>query len=129
MTLLSILGIGGRAAKHTPIILTGATSSLTASHRSRDSGDVHEHTWNVTVWATGQPNAVRLREELDRVLSSFSGKCLPDRLAWAEDLAAEIARDMACPWDSYAVVEVEIVRPKERLQARWTRASLIHLRR
>lgn len=119
MTLLSILGIGGQGAKRMPTVLTGATSSLTALHRSRDTGHVHEHTWLVTVWVSGLPNAVDLKEKLDSVLSCFSGKCLPDRLAWAEDLAPEIAREMACMWDSYSVVRVEIVRPKEGLLAEW----------
>ena len=119
MTLRSRLGIGGRAGKRMPTVLTGVRSSLTAQHRSRDTGRVHEHTWAITVWVSGKPDAVRLREKLDKVLSSFSGRCLPDRLAWAEDLAPEIARDMACEWDSYWVREVGIAREKEGLLALW----------
>ena len=122
MTLLSILGIGGRAARPTQTVLSGVRSSLTAQHRS-EWGDVHEHTWEVTVWVRrnerNHPNAVRLREELDKVLSSFSGKCLPDRFAWAENLAPEIARLMACDYDTFDVVAVEIARNKEGLLAVW----------
>ena len=122
MTLLSILGIGGRAARHTRTVLSGVRSSLTAQHRSLE-GRVHEHTWKVSVWVRtrkeGHPNAVYLRSDLDKVLSSFSGKCLPDRLAWAENLAPEIARLMACDYDTYDVVAVEIHRDKEGLAALW----------
>ena len=123
MTLLSILGIGGRGARHMPTVLSGVHSSLTATHRSLE-GNVHEHTWKVVVWVrtrkNGHPNAVHLRNDLDKVLSSFSGKCLPDRLAWAENLAPEIARLMACDYDTYDVVAVEITREKERLCALWS---------
>lgn len=125
MTLLSILGIGGQGARRMPNVLSGVRSSLTATHRSRE-GHVHEHTWEVMVWVRTRkaehPNAVYLRRDLDSVLSSFSGKCLPDRIAWAENLAPEIARLMACDYDTYDVVAVEITRKKEGLCALWSAA-------
>ena len=124
MTLLSILGIGGRDARPTQTVLSGVRSSLTATHRS-ETGHVHEHTWEVAVWVRSGDrritNAVHLRTELDKVLSTFSGNCLPDRLAWAENLAPEIARLMACNYDTYDVVGVEITRNKEGLCALWSK--------
>lgn len=128
MTLRSILGSLGLAAKPTPTdlrVLTGVSATLNATHRSRDHGDVHAHTWEVTVWCVteGQANAVMIRNHLDKLLSRYEGKCLPDSLAWAEDLGVWIMYEMGPDHQGYdgwigRVYAVEIRRAKEGLLAR-----------
>ena len=127
MILRSILGIGGWGGKPTQTILradTGVRSTLTAMHRSRDHGDVHEHTWVVTVWVQTADNAMSVKSQLDSLLSHYSGKYLPDNLAWGEDLARELFQNMHPDPSGYSawlghVVCVELCRNKEGLLARF----------
>lgn len=128
MTLRSILAILGLGAKPTQTglrVLTGVSATLNATHRRRERGDVHPHTWDITVWVNpiGQVNAVHLRDDLNKWLSKFEGKCLPDNLAWAEDLAIAVAQGMTPDPSGYdgwlgEVIAVDIRRDAERLLAR-----------
>jgi len=133
MTLLSILttlGLGGAATQTSSKVLTGASGTLTAMHRDRSTGEVHQHIWEITVWVTAwqmqkQQDAKSVQRHLDKWTSNYSGKCLPDRIAWAEDMATHIAdhfsidigREVYCPL--FEVRAVEISREKEGLKALW----------
>ena len=127
MTLRSILATVGLADKPMPTgskTLTGVSGELIARHRDRQSGEVHQHSWLITVWMSGENDARSIRLALDNWISRYEGKVLPDRIGWAEDMAGEIA---ACLTDhsgyhGYAgsVREVVIERPFERLLARWS---------
>jgi len=116
-----------------PVSLTGARSTLTASHRSRDSGDVHQHTWAITVWVPSQlpwgpQNALNVQAHLETWIAQHSGKCLPDRIAWAEDMARNIAEHFSqdVGREEYTPMfepqAVEIFREKEGLLALWVPA-------
>lgn len=105
--------------------LTGVTASLTASHRSREHGDVHEHTWRITAWIKPyrQTNALHRRDELLEWIARHEGTCLPDEIAWAEDMARDVMEAMTPDWGGYSgwlgTVEcVEISRENEGLLAR-----------
>lgn len=93
-------------------ILTGAGAIFCAAHHSRD-GVLHGHTWEVVGWWTGQPDALKKQAELSGYLHAFDHSLLADSIAWAEDLAAQIAEDLGC-------VSVEIRRPLERLYAKFS---------
>lgn len=132
MTLLSILGIAGRAAKPTQIalnVLTAATVELRAEHRDKDSGKVHPHQWKITAWVGRRKwetvNATYLQKHMLDWTGRYNGTCLPDSIAWGED----IARDMA-EWLSqdigregylplFNVHAVVVERPAEGLSAAW----------
>lgn len=117
MTLLSILGIGGRAARHTPTVLTGAAVTLEASHRGRISGEVHRHCWRITAWVKAGGDALHLQAEMNKWACQYEGKCLPDRIAWAEDIATDVARYLqGLFWHPLRVV---VSREKEGLWAEW----------
>lgn len=118
MTLLSILGIGGRAAKHMPTVLTGARVTLEAQHRDRISGNVHGHTWIITAWVSAGGNAHYLQAELSKWSCQYDGKCLPDRIAWGEDMATDVAQHLS--GEHWEPVRVNISREKEGLFAEWT---------
>lgn len=131
MILLSILGIGGRAAKHTPTVLTAATVILSADHRNQETGDVHAHTWKITAWVGPQKwsrrieNATSLQMSMEQWRGRHSGKCLPDKIAWGENIAADMAewlgqdvgRDEFVPM--YDVRAVLVERDEEGLSAAW----------
>lgn len=130
MTLLSILGIGGRAGRHTPTVLTGATVILSADHRNQDTGHVHPHKWKITAWVGpmrtgGFYNATYLKGCMAAWTELHSGKCLPDKIAWGENIAADMAewlgrdigREEFCPMFDVRAVLVE--RDKEGLAAAW----------
>lgn len=111
--------------------LTGVRASLNASHRNRTTGVVHGHRWNVTLWFlsySSPADAVHLRNALTEYLARYEGKCLPDKLAWAEDLACAIMHGMTPDPHGYdgrlgEVVAVEISREREGLLARAERRS------
>lgn len=95
---------------------TGVRATLNATHRNRLTGEVHGHTWDVLLVfqsTSGQACAVRLRNDL---------RCLPDKIAWAEDMAEAILQDMTPDPGGYdgrlgEVVAVEISREREGLLA------------
>lgn len=89
--------------------LTGVSAIFSAAHRSRD-GVLHGHTWEVTCWWSGCPDAVAKQAELQRHLSAFDHTVLPDEIAWGEDLAEMILASMDCR-------KVEVARPLERIFA------------
>lgn len=129
MTLLSILGIGGRAARRMPTALTGATVILSADHRNQDTGQVHAHTWKISAWVGPQfgriVNATYLQSMMKDWRDQHSGKCLPDKIAWGENIAADmgewlqqdIGRENYCPMFDVRAVIVE--RDEEGLSAIW----------
>jgi hypothetical protein len=117
-----ILAMLGAVEKPTQTALrTGAKSTLRAEHRSRETGEVHLHFWQISVWTDRQVDAVMLKKQLDNWVSRFEGKCLPDRIAWGEDMAGEI---MDCLTDHSGyfgyianIDRVEIYRHNEGLYA------------
>lgn len=129
MTLLSILGIGGRAARHMPTVLTAATVILSADHRNQETGDVHAHTWKITAWVARQnyktPNATYLQHWMEKWREPLSGKCLPDTIAWGENIAADMAewlgQNVSYEGDTplFDVRAVLVERDEEGLSAAW----------
>ncbi len=101
-----------------PKTLTGVGATLIADHRSRD-GQIHGHTWEITAWFEYRSgsDAKCLRFVLERILEPYQGKCLPDRIAWGEDLARHIALEIAGEYR--APVQVDVTRQAERIYARW----------
>ena len=89
--------------------LTGVGAVLSAAHRSRD-GVLHGHTWEITAWWTGTPDAVAKQRELTDYLAIFDHAILADGLAWGEHLARAILVGMDCQ-------RVEVRRPLERIYA------------
>ena len=89
--------------------LTGASAVLCAAHRSRE-GVMHGHTWEITAWWYGCPDAVEKRAELEKYLSVFDHTVLADGIAWAECLGEAIINGMGCE-------RVEVRRPLERIHA------------
>ncbi|WP_288803940.1 hypothetical protein [uncultured Novosphingobium sp.] len=71
---------------------------------------MHGHTWEITAWWAGTPNALEKQAQLNLWLSSFDHGFLPDILAWGESLAARIAKDLGC-------CRVDVSRPLERIYA------------
>ena len=91
-------------------VSTGVGAVLCAAHRDRD-GRMHGHTWEITAWWKGAPNAREKQAMLSLYLSSFDHGFLPDNLAWGEHLATRIAQDLGCS-------QVDVSRPLERIYAR-----------
>lgn len=90
--------IAGLVGAHMPTsskVGTGVTVMLKAEHRS-EGGHIHPHEWEVTAIWNGKRDALVAKWRLSSWLSVYEGKCLPDRLAWGENLAAEILRDLEC---------------------------------
>lgn len=119
MTLLSILGIGGRAAGHTQIDLrTGASVQLAAQHRDRLSGEIHAHKWTLTAWVRSGGDARHLKAGLSEWASQYEGKCLPDRIAWGEDMAVAVVQFLRGEgWED--VLSVSVAREEEGLFAEY----------
>lgn len=88
-------------------VLTGAGAVLSAAHRDQ-SGRLHGHSWEVTAWWTGKPDAVAKQSELSNYLSFFDHSLLAQSVSLAEDLAVRIMEDMDC-------ARVDISRPLERI--------------
>lgn len=101
-----------------PTVLTGARVSLTADHRERGTGRVHGHTWTITAWQTEGGNALWLQDSLNSWASQYEGGCLPDRIAWGEDMAADVARFLTSEFSE--PTRVEVTREKEGLFAEWS---------
>ena len=120
MTQVSTSGINGQAAAPMPSglsVLTGAGAVLSAAHRDR-SGNLHGHSWEVTAWWTGKPDAVAKQAELSSYLSFFDHSVLPQSVSLAEDLAVRVMEDLNCE-------RVDISRPLERVYASVARLTPI----
>jgi 6-pyruvoyl-tetrahydropterin synthase len=89
--------------------LTGVGGIFCAAHRDLKSGALHGHSWEVTAWFTGRPNAAHRQEQLAAILR---------RLDHTE-LSVELR--IADQFDDRACVQVDVARPLERLYARWER--------
>lgn len=90
-------------------VLTGVSAILSAAHRSRD-GNMHGHTWEITCWWAGCPDAVERQAALTKYLSIFDHTVLADNCAWGEKLGEAILHGLGC-------VKVEVSRPLERIYA------------
>lgn len=90
-------------------VLTGASATVAAAHRSRE-GVMHGHTWLIKAWWQGTPDAVERQTMLRNYLLGFDHGVLPDELAWAEALGEKVLTDLGC-------VKVEVERPLEGLFA------------
>lgn len=111
--------VGGRTRTPSKAeTLTGVGALLEAQHRSR-SGDVHGHTWDIMAWFSFDGHdALGARRELEQILAPHQGKCLPDAIAWAENLAPWIAGQ----FEYRQPVCVTVARPDVRLFAQWRAA-------
>ena len=97
--------------------LTGVGGIFCAAHRDLKSGVLHGHSWEVTAWFTGRPNAAHRQEQLAAILRRIDHTELSVELSWGEDIAKRIA-DL---FDDRACVQIDVARPLERLYARWER--------
>jgi hypothetical protein len=97
---------------------------LRAKHRDQITGEVHPHEWEITAWWPYNGTSAEVRQfELKTQIERLENRCLPDRIAWAENLAAHIAEAINTEWSCYggygSCCRVEISRHEERLYARW----------
>ena len=97
--------------------LTGVGGIFCAAHRDAATGGLHGHSWEVTAWFTGRPNAVDRQAQLAAILQRVDHTVLSNEWSWGEDLARQIAER----FDDTACVQVDVSRPLERLYARWER--------
>lgn len=88
---------------------TGVGSFFCAAHRDVD-GNLHGHTWEVTAWWDGMPNAVEKQELLNRTLKDFDHTIIPDEMAWGECMAQIFIKMLGCR-------KIEISRPLEKIYA------------
>lgn len=91
------------------IAWTGASSILSAAHRSRE-GHLHGHTWRVTAWWKEGDCAVSRQKQLSDFLTVFDHTVLGDDYAWGEALGKAIAVALDCE-------RVEVSRPLEGIFA------------
>lgn len=90
-------------------VLTGAGSFFCAAHRDTE-GNLHGHTWEVTAWWSGTPDAVERQSALNAALKEFDHTVLDNSMAWGEKLGRVLIKKLGCQ-------KVEISRPLERLYA------------
>ena len=93
---------------------TGVSATLHASHDD-PRGDLprHWHSREIIAWFSHLGDARDRRVELDESLATLQGMHLDPSIAWGEDLAEHLAKQLP------GCVEIEIRRPGERLLARW----------
>lgn len=97
--------------------LTGVGGVFCAAHRDIATGCLHGHSWEVTAWFTGRPNAAHRQEQLAAILRRLDHTELGVELSWGEDIAKRVADN----FDDRACVQVDVSRPLERMYARWER--------
>jgi 6-pyruvoyl-tetrahydropterin synthase len=95
-------------------VLTAVKSHFSAAHRCKETGEMHGHTWDVTVWFKNinRVDARVFKQQLESDLARWDHKTLPDELAWGEDIAEDLAK-------RFLVVAVEVSRPRDGISARW----------
>jgi hypothetical protein len=91
--------------------LTGVGGIFSASHHSPE-GVLHGHSYEVWAWFP-QSDARELQRKLEDVLKSLDHTHLPDALSWGEALAEHIGSRLP------GCCEVAVIRPLERIGARW----------
>ncbi len=74
---------------------TGVTATLKAQHRT-STGHIHGHEWEITAIWHKRRDALPARWALTNWLSQYEGVCLPDRMAWGEDLARATMIELGC---------------------------------
>lgn len=94
---------------------TGVGGYFSAAHTDKETGKLHGHTWEVVAWFVSEKNANKLKEQLNYALLSFDHSCLPDGMAWGEDIAEYIIDCLP------GCVEVTVSRNSERIFAKATR--------
>ncbi len=92
-------------------ILTGVGAILCAAHRDKD-GRLHGHTWEITAWWEGQPDAAERQEALNNWIFPYDHGVLHPDLSSGEALAALCGTALGC-------AQVDVSRPLERIYARW----------
>jgi 6-pyruvoyl-tetrahydropterin synthase len=90
-------------------ILTGVGSFFCAAHRDL-KGNLHGHTWEVTAWWSGTPDAVERQVALNAALKEFDHTVLDDSVAWGEKIGKALIQKLDCQ-------KIEISRPLERIYA------------
>jgi len=94
-----------------PAVQTGVGFLLRSAHSARGTGAIHGHTYEVVCWFPAGDDAEELQAKCERSCADLDHAILPEELAWAEALVAEIMRRTGAE-------DVEIRRPLERLYAR-----------
>lgn len=103
---------------------TGVGTILSAAHRDQRTGKIHGHTWEITAWFkwAGVDQAVHLHC-LNEIIKTLDHTCLPDAVAWGEQLAEYIGNQLNLPWCNgpplTSCVAVDVSRMGERIYARW----------
>jgi 6-pyruvoyl-tetrahydropterin synthase len=96
-------------------MLTWVSGHFSAAHRDLETGEIHGHTWHVKAWFRNvcRSDARCYRAALDTMLKRLDHTMLPDDMAWAEDIARQIAV-------IGGVDRVEVSRPADGMGAEWT---------
>lgn len=106
----------GKSKKLAPI-LSGVGAVLRAEHRNRTTGKVHGHEWEVRAWFYYDGTDAEIRKyQLEEALRPYQGTCLPDALAWAEQMVAWLAAVLNGGADCRRAT---ISRHQEMLYAEW----------
>lgn len=90
-------------------IMTGVGGIICAAHKDK-AGKLHGHTWEITAWWKGSPDAVGKQALLNSALMEFDHTQLDDDLSWAEQFGMILLCTLQCE-------RIEISRPLEKIYA------------
>lgn len=90
-------------------ILTGVTAVISAAHCGRD-GVLHGHTWQITAWWEGGPDAIEKQHTLRNFLDAYDHSVLPRDVALGEALGRAVLTGVEC-------CKVDVARPLEGIFA------------
>ena len=102
-------GAGAKPTQTNLKVLTGVSAVACASHMDAD-GRLHGHTWQITAWWLGQPDATAKQAELRNVLSTFDHAVLNEGVNTGEAIACEVLDSLNCE-------RVQVARPLEGIFA------------
>lgn len=89
--------------------MTGVGGIICAAHKDR-TGRLHGHTWEITAWWSGSPDAVAKQALLDVALAQYDHTQLDEDMSWAEQFGMMLLCVLECD-------RIEIARPLERIYA------------
>lgn len=92
--------------------ISGVGGVISVAHTCPE-GNLHGHTYEITVWYRHGHDARSLKRHLDVVLRRLDHSVLPDEIRWGEELAEHIAKQLP------GCIAVDAFRPLERIYARW----------
>lgn len=89
--------------------MTGVGGIICAAHKDQ-AGRLHGHTWEITAWWSGSPDAITKQVQLNTALMDFDHTQLDDDLGWGEQFGMFLLGYLDCD-------KIEIARPLERIYA------------